>query len=48
MGAPVGKPGNGPEDPATSTCVYGRGLEEFLPCYNTKYNMSYNTIHFTK
>ena len=32
MGAPVGTPGNGPLDPATSMWEYGRGFSESSPC----------------
>ena len=36
-GAPVGVPGNGPEDPAMSRWVNFSGLSESMPCYNTKH-----------
>jgi len=32
IGAPVGTPGKGPEEPAMSTWLYLMGLSESLPC----------------
>ena len=32
IGAPVGIPGKGPEDPAISKWEYGNGLSESTPC----------------
>ena len=33
IGAPVGTPGNGPEDPAMSTWEYLIGWSESIPCW---------------
>ena len=32
MGAPVGTPGKGPDEPAMSRWEYGRGLSDSIPC----------------
>ena len=32
IGAPVGTPGKGPDDPAMSMCEYFRGWSESIPC----------------
>ena len=33
IGAPVGTPGKGPEEPAMSRWTYGRGVAESTPCF---------------
>lgn len=49
MGAPVGIPGNGPEDPAISRWEYGNGLFESIPCWKRiqKHKWWWSVKHLT-